>query len=90
MPDIPWQWQAAAFIAGLVLGSFLNVVIVRLPKMLAQRDAGGGDDALSLASPASHCPACRRPLKVRHNIPLLSYIALRGRCAWCRARIGLL
>jgi len=99
MPDIPWQWQAAVFIAGLVLGSFLNVVIVRLPKMLAQRDAGGGDgngadnggdDALSLASPASHCPACRRPLKVRHNIPLLSYIALKGRCAWCRAPIGLL
>jgi len=90
MPDIPWQWQAAVFIAGLVLGSFLNVVIVRLPKMLAQRDAGGGDgngadnggdNALSLASPASHCPACRRPLKARHNIPLLSYIALKGRCA---------
>ncbi|MDD9805537.1 MAG: A24 family peptidase [Gammaproteobacteria bacterium] len=97
MPDIPWQWQAAVFIAGLVLGSFLNVVIVRLPKMLARRDAGrgadGGDeddgeDALSLASPASHCPACRRPLKAWHNIPLLSYLALRGRCAWCRAPIS--
>ncbi len=96
MLDLPWQWPAAVFIGGLVLGSFLNVVIYRLPLILARRrreecreSSGGEDAALSLASPASHCPACRRPLKYRHNLPLLSYIALKGRCAWCRAPISL-
>ncbi len=61
---------------GLVVGSFLNVLIVRLP-------AGR-----SIVRPRSHCPSCGRPLRWFHNIPLLSWIVLRGRCAWCGARIG--
>lgn len=61
---------------GLVLGSFLNVVIHRLP-----RDQ-------SLWRPRSHCPRCLRPLAVRDNLPLLSYLLLRGRCRQCGARIS--
>ena len=93
MPDISWQWLAAVFGGGLILGSFLNVVIYRLPLMASQRDPDDvPDDAgyarLSLASPASHCPACRQPIAWRHNVPLLGYLLLQGRCAHCRAPIS--
>lgn len=62
---------------GLALGSFLNVCIARLP-------AGG-----SILRPRSACPACGRQLRWYENIPLLSYMALRGRCGSCRARISI-
>ncbi len=64
------------FILGLVLGSFLNVVIYRLPR---------GE---SLFTPPSHCPKCKKFLKWYHNIPLLSFILLRGKCAYCGERIS--
>lgn len=60
---------------GLAWGSFLNVVIYRLPL------------GMSLWRPRSHCGACRRPLRFYENIPLLSYIVLRGKCRTCGARI---
>jgi len=60
---------------GLAVGSFLNVCIYRLP--LHQ----------SLAWPSSHCPSCRAPLRWYHNVPVLSWLMLRGRCAMCRGRI---
>ena len=63
-------------LVGLAVGSFLNVVILRLPR---------GE---SIVSPPSHCPSCETPLRWYHNIPLLSWIALRGRCGACRAWIG--
>ena len=63
-------------VLGLALGSFLNVVVHRVP--LGQ----------SIAFPASHCPACETPLKRRHNVPVLSWVALRGHCAFCAAPIG--
>jgi leader peptidase (prepilin peptidase)/N-methyltransferase len=66
-------WVAAL---GLVLGSFLNVVIARLP------------EKQSLAFPGSHCPACGKPIRFYDNIPLLSFILLGGRCRDCRARIS--
>ncbi len=53
------------------VGSFLNVVIYRLPRNL------------SLLSPASHCPQCKTPVKPWHNIPVIGYVLLRGRCAHC-------
>ncbi|MCF7807513.1 MAG: prepilin peptidase [Candidatus Marinimicrobia bacterium] len=62
---------------GLLIGSFLNVVIYRFPK---------GE---SVAFPASHCPSCGHPIRPWENIPVLSYIFLRGRCSACRARISL-
>ena len=58
-------------IFGLLVGSFLNVVIVRLPE--------GG----SLVQPPSHCPQCQAPIRPRDNIPVLSWVLLRGRCRSC-------
>lgn len=64
------------FVFGLVLGSFLNVCIVRLP-------AGK-----SIVMPASACPHCGAPIKPYDNIPVLSYVMLGGKCRACRARIS--
>lgn len=64
------------FIIGLVVGSFLNVCICRLPK----------DE--SIAYPPSHCPHCHTPLKAYHLVPVLSYLFLNRRCAYCRAPIS--
>ena len=63
-------------VLGLAIGSFLNVVIYRVP---------GGE---SLSRPPSHCPSCGHRIRNRHNIPLLGWLVLRGRCADCRARIS--
>ena len=106
---------AAALIIGLVVGSFLNVVIYRLPIMLerqwqaqsvapvgapavsAPAAAGAPTDAatsavgqrpFNLVVPRSSCPACHAPIAAIHNIPVLSYLALRGRCAHCKAGIS--
>lgn len=59
------------FIFGLLIGSFLNVCIVRLPR------------GRSIISPPSHCPRCRSSIKVRDNIPVISFFILRGRCRAC-------
>jgi leader peptidase (prepilin peptidase)/N-methyltransferase len=64
------------FIFGTVVGSFLNVCIVRLAK---------GE---SLVTPPSHCPNCRKPIPFYDNVPLLSYLWLRGRCRSCKQRIS--
>ena len=80
----PWAFVLAALL-GLAVGSFLNVVIYRLPLMIA-RTAEHSD--LSLAMPASHCPHCRHPLAWRDNIPLLAYALLRGRCRFCQRAIS--
>ena len=63
------------FIFGLIIGSFLNVCIYRLPR----------DE--SVVRPHSHCPNCKRPLKWYDNIPILSYLILKGRCRYCKWRI---
>lgn len=63
------------FFAGLIVGSFLNVCIHRLPR----------DE--SVVRPGSHCPHCQQVIRWFDNIPLLSFILLRGRCRSCRARI---
>jgi leader peptidase (prepilin peptidase)/N-methyltransferase len=84
---------------GLMIGSFLNVVIHRLPIMM-ERDwrsqcaelAGAPAptfEPLSLVSPRSRCPACGRPVAALENIPLLSYLLLKGRCTGCSKPIGL-
>ena len=85
-------------VLGLVVGSFLNVVIYRLPKMMEaqwQRDytefsgeAQEESDKLSLAFPGSRCPHCDAEIKPTQNIPVLSYLALGGKCAACKASIS--
>ena len=83
-----------AGLLGLMIGSFLNVVIYRLPRMMqAQWDADTGSQAargqpFNLAVPGSHCPHCQHPLRWFENIPLFSFIALRGRCAHCQQPIA--
>jgi len=62
---------------GALVGSFLNVVIVRLP-----------EEGASIVFPASHCPACKKNISWHDNIPLLSFLLLRGRCRQCEARIS--
>ena len=66
----------AATVLGLVVGSFLNVVIHRVPRRQ------------SVAWPASHCPHCGEPIRPRDNVPLLSYLLLRGRCRNCKGHIS--
>lgn len=65
-----------AGIIGLCVGSFLNVVIYRTP------------NGMSLAKPASHCPKCKNPIKWYDNIPILSYIFLKGKCRHCKEHIS--
>ncbi|MBI5451584.1 MAG: prepilin peptidase [Gammaproteobacteria bacterium] len=87
---------------GLLVGSFLNVVILRLPVIMERQwhrhcrelqakpgETLADDPPFNLVTPRSHCPQCKMPLKTWHNIPLLSYLALQGRCAHCQARIPL-
>lgn len=76
------------FLLGLVWGSFLNVVIHRLPQMKAAGIVANGRGALFLAWPLSFCPACKAPIAPEHNIPVVSYLMLRGKCAACRAPIS--
>ncbi|HDO5801219.1 TPA: prepilin peptidase [Salmonella enterica subsp. enterica serovar Typhimurium] len=71
-------------VTGMCVGSFMNVVIYRLPLMLLGAD---GDKSFSLGWPPSHCPVCQTRIKVYDNIPLLSWLFLRGKCRHCRARI---
>jgi len=90
---------AMAGLIGLLIGSFLNVVIHRLPKMLERQWAADTCDAAdpdapalppyNLMTPPSHCAACSHAIRWYENLPVLSYIALRGRCAACHAPIGL-
>ncbi len=95
----PAVFAAAAFVFGLAIGSFLNVVIYRLPQVLdrqwrAQCAELAGEKAptlepYNLRRPRSRCPACATPIRAIHNLPLVSWMALRGRCATCRAPISL-
>ena len=100
-------FAGTVFVFGLVIGSFLNVVIYRLPIML-ERDwrAQAADlltpgtefsappappaavERLTLSTPGSACPACKAPIKAWHNIPVVSWLLLRGRCAACKAPIS--
>jgi leader peptidase (prepilin peptidase)/N-methyltransferase len=71
-----WLFQVVGGVLGLLFGSFLNVCIARLPKQE------------SIAIPGSHCPHCQTPIRWYDNVPLLSWILLRGRCRDCKARIS--
>jgi leader peptidase (prepilin peptidase)/N-methyltransferase len=120
LAEVPAAFIAVALLVGLLVGSFLNVVIHRLPRMLerawraecAALDAGAAPDSGSapsrqadtaaagaagtappaarydLIAPRSACPACHAPIAARHNIPVLSWLLLRGRCAHCAAPIS--
>ena len=97
----PALFYTAVVVLGLAIGSFLNVVIHRLPIMLKENWAqqcrelreqgqadGTGDQPFNLMRPASHCPACGHRIRIIENIPVASYLFLRGRCASCQTRIS--
>jgi leader peptidase (prepilin peptidase)/N-methyltransferase len=92
------QFMVAAAVFGLAIGSFLNVVIHRLPRMMenewraqcAELEGKEPPDTgrYNLLVPRSQCPACQTPIRARDNIPVLSWLLLGGKCAKCKARIS--
>ena len=100
MPDFPLSiWITLAGVLGLLVGSFLNVVILRLPARMAAAWRQEARDVLELQADAtplppgivrepSHCPHCKHPLSARDNIPLFGWLLLRGRCRYCQAKIS--
>ena len=97
-PDI-WVPVLAAGFFGLLIGSFLNVVIYRLPKMLEREWAAGcaelsgqplpEQEPFNLLVPRSRCQACGHQIRWYENIPVLSYLALRGKCSACGTAISI-
>lgn len=94
----PYLLLLTTAIFSLCIGSFLNVVIYRLPIMLQtswRQECHSflnlpfdKRDKFNLNFPRSHCPHCQKPLKIIHNIPIFSYLFLRGQCAFCKAAIS--
>ncbi|VAW73348.1 Leader peptidase (Prepilin peptidase) / N-methyltransferase, partial [hydrothermal vent metagenome] len=92
---------ATVFVLGLLVGSFLNVVIYRLPVMmerewkaqaheyLGKTENADEETPFSLSRPASHCPSCDHKIRFYENIPVLSYLLLKGKCSSCQATIAL-
>src|SRR3954462_13737636 len=71
-----WILRGFVLFFGLIWGSFLNVVIYRVPK------------EMSVVRPGSHCPACGEPVKAYDNLPVLSFVILRGRARCCGAKLS--
>ena len=95
----PWAFACMALVLGLIIGSFLNVLVWRLPKMLEREWRAQAQEVLGLPTepagpaynlmrPNSRCPCCNQPIQPWENIPLFSFLMLRGRCAHCREPIS--
>ena len=99
LADSPGLFVGTCLVLGLLVGSFLNVVIYRLPVILDRQwrrdcaelhgtDAAGPTEPFNLMVPRSACPGCKAPITALQNIPILSYVVLRGRCASCGIHIS--
>ncbi|MFK3774795.1 prepilin peptidase [Pseudomonas sp. NPDC089406] len=96
--DHPPFFYCLAALLGLLVGSFINVLAYRLPVMLERQWLREAQEVLGLPQtvherfdlclPASRCPHCQHRIRAWENIPVLSYLALRGRCSACKGRIG--
>ena len=100
---LPTIYYPLALLLGLLVGSFLNVVIYRIPKMMEQEFRSeccdfltiddekikqSKDKKITLSTPNSTCPSCQTSIKPWHNIPVISYLFLRGKCANCKTHIS--
>lgn len=95
----PVLFAGLVFVLGLAVGSFLNVVVHRLPRMLEEEwqtqcaelrgETWKATSAYTLSTPRSSCPACGHKITALENIPILSWLFLRGRCSACRSRISM-
>ena len=100
LSSLPSEYHVGlALILGLLVGSFLNVVIYRYPKLLKHQWSAQSHEWLhdkpytqktpdGIVSPGSRCGNCETPIKIWHNIPLVSYILLGGKCASCKSKIS--
>ena len=106
MQSQQWFFLLTVGLVSLCIGSFLNVVIYRLPIMMkrawqqecrlsladelanSSKQTGASNDTFNLIKPNSTCPHCQTPIKAWHNIPLLGWLMLRGKCASCLAKIS--
>lgn len=96
----PWLFIACATFLGLIVGSFLNVVIYRLPKIMEREwqqecaeyfpdsNIQPPEGKLTLSFPRSSCPSCKTPLRIIDNVPVISWLFLRGKCAHCKTAIS--
>ena len=97
----PIAFAVGMGMVGLIVGSFLNVVIHRLPKMMGREwrsqcvellaidEPASEEQPYNLMRPASHCPACGHPITALENVPLISYLVQGGRCTACQAHIAI-
>ena len=96
----PWFGPIIALVFGLLVGSFLNVVVYRLPimlerdwqsqaKQILELEEAEPAEPFNLITPNSRCPGCNRPIRPWENIPVVSYLALRGKCAGCKKPISI-
>jgi leader peptidase (prepilin peptidase)/N-methyltransferase len=94
-----WLLPLLVTLIGLSVGSFLNVVIYRLPKMLEKQwtddciehlgqASGDKKETFNLNKPSSHCPNCKHKIRPWENIPVISWILLQGKCSNCKTRIS--
>ena len=90
MTDFPWQSTsfigALIFVLGSCVGSFINVVVYRLPKM---RQPNADTSRFNLAYPPSRCPSCARAIEPWHNLPIVGYLWMKGRSRCCNQPIGI-
>ncbi|SFR51587.1 type 4 prepilin peptidase 1 Aspartic peptidase. MEROPS family A24A [Marinobacter daqiaonensis] len=97
----PWLLYLVVLFVSLCIGSFLNVVILRLPKMMQQEwrcqcedflaipeKGRSTEEAITLSKPASTCPSCGHRIRPWENIPVVSYLLLRGKCSNCKSPIS--
>ncbi|MEI6484378.1 MAG: prepilin peptidase, partial [Betaproteobacteria bacterium] len=94
----PGLWSVLVGLTGLLIGSFLNLLVWRLPQMMQreweqqcaelQGQTVADLSVFNLATPGSHCTSCRTPLRARDLVPVLSFVFLKGRCAHCQAKVS--
>ena len=104
MTNSPTYFYTIVVIFSLLIGSFLNVVIYRLPKMLEQgwksecrefladelaKPVQTNEKPITLSTPSSSCPKCQHKIRFYENIPVISWLFLRGKCSQCKAKISL-